>query len=85
MTEIHTYIGFKLPCRICGVEHIVGECREFVEKKTNRKLTAYWHAEAVDGDKLIGISEGSGDTYECMPCHALKWVAETAAKEPSNG
>lgn len=76
--KVKSIMGFVLPCRVCGEKHIVGETREFIENGTNRKLTAYWHADADEGDKLIGVSEGNGGTYECMPCHAVKWAEEVA-------
>ncbi len=78
MSEVTSLYGFNLPCRICSAELLVGPTSEFIESGTDKELTAYWAAGAAEGDKAVGFSEGTGDSFECAPCHAVKWVKETA-------
>ena len=77
MDEVKSIYGFKLPCRVCENEFLVGPTNEFTEARTDKKLTAYWAADATAGDKAVGVSEGTGDSFECCPCHAVKWIEET--------
>ena len=83
MSEVTSFYGFKLPCRLCGAEFLVGPTSEFTESGTEKELTAYWAADAVEGDKAVGFSEGTGDSFECKPCHAVKWMKETAEMRAS--
>jgi len=78
MSEVHSIIGFKLPCRICGEDFLVGAHSEpFAEARTGTMLTGYWSADAEnEAERPIGYSEGAGDNFECKWCHAVKWVGQ---------
>lgn len=65
--------GFSMKCRICGAEVIVGNTHEMTEQDTNVRLTAY--ADANTGF-LAGVSNGSGDDFQCISCRAIWWAAE---------
>jgi len=70
---ITAYYAFILKCRDCGEEVEVGPTREFIEAKTDKNLTAYYDPQT---EKLVGVSEGSGDSFECKRCHAHNWSEE---------
>lgn len=70
--SVEVTMGFILPCRSCGCEVMVGGTRDFTE--TNGEIrTAYYDAQTR---RLAGISEGTGDSFECLPCYAVKWHEE---------
>lgn len=74
---IESYYTFILTCRVCRQQIEVGHAEKFVEKGTGEK-TGYYHP--VTG-KIVGVSEGNGSTFECMPCHAVEWVKSQAEGE----
>lgn len=85
MSDITSVIGFKLLCRVCKCEFIIGDhSKPFPEAETWTILTGYWSADAPHDDEKylerpIGYSEGTGDSFECKWCHAEKWAAQVKA------
>jgi len=71
MGEIKSVMGFILPCRLCGSGVFVGPTKEFIEKGSGSR-TAYYDPST---SKLVGISLGTGASFECIACHAVKWAA----------
>lgn len=66
---------FRLTCYECATQMSVGETREFNEAGTGKR-TAYYGPRPWDDDApvgLCGVSEGSGDTFRCLPCHVMRW------------
>jgi len=80
--NITATVGVILPCRICHQKVLVGDTQDFKEKETKKQLTSYYSPKT---GRLIGISEGTGDTFECLPCHAMAWkeAKQPAASQPS--
>lgn len=68
--QVSQRYSFVLPCRECGKEFNVNQTKEFVESRTDKKLTAYYE---LPKQYVIGFSEGGGDTFECFYCHVIKW------------
>jgi hypothetical protein len=81
--KIKAIYSFVLKCKICGREVSVGDTQEFKEKGTKDNLIAYYSPEVNEEGKLIimGISQGTGDTFECFPCHVLKWANQSQPNE----
>ena len=77
MSDLSTYYAFVVKCRICGGEVEVGGTKEFNEKGSGER-TAYYHPAT---HKLCGVSEGTGDTFECLPCHVVKWADSQSGDE----
>lgn len=80
--ETKTLMGFSLPCMDCGETLLTGYAEEKgLAKYTNEPTTAYWAADADEGDKPVGYSQGTGDTFRCKLCHAFRWrtAPETVA------
>jgi hypothetical protein len=67
---ITSYFCAMLKCRECGAEVQCGNTQEFEEKGTGN-VTGYYDPQT---GHICGVSEGTGDTFECISCHANKWV-----------
>ncbi len=79
--NIQTYMAFVMKCLDCGLEVEVGPTHEFTEADIDAQRRAYFHPQSNEGDSAVGISEGAGDTFRCMVCHALKWAQAKRLKE----
>jgi len=73
MMSVTSYFCANLSCRECEQEVQVGNTAEFEEKGSGLMLTGYYSPQT---GCICGISEGTGDSFECMPCHAMKWAAK---------
>jgi hypothetical protein len=80
-TTAETQMWFVLPCRECGSEMQVGPTRAFSEEGLGPRTAYYgprpWEDHEPVG--LCGISEGTGGTFECLPCYVTNWDAARKA------
>jgi len=77
---VQTYVAFILKCLDCGLEVEVGPTHKFVGADSGEPRRAYFHPQANEGDNAVGISSGTGSTFRCIQCHALRWAEAKKAR-----
>ena len=65
--QVGSFYCFVLKCHDCQAEIRVGPTQEFEEKGTGKQM-GYYDPET---GRICGVSQGSGDTFECMPCRKM--------------
>jgi len=69
-----SFYGILLRCRICNAEVLVGPTRQFRRRwwpSYRPDRTAYYAADFTK-HRVVGVSEGDGDSFECISCCAEK-------------
>lgn len=66
MSEVTTVIGFSLKCRACRAEFLV----DATARRHGDEFTYYFKPGATVPTfaALVGISDGSGDSFRCATC-----------------
>lgn len=73
MNVVSTY-SITMTCRLCHKQvGVTFGVTPLVEMGSGKNLSVYY---SPDASAVAGVSEGSGDSFECLHCHAARWYEQ---------